>query len=131
MSSRGATGNRYGFPAKYREAGDTEDSGTGYQLNFNLKIGNQFWFVSGSFREAGVAGTRDSMAYGMIKTRKIETEEALRDFMENEWFEDPYDPDYKKGYRMSISEKREYDRRYPGHPLTVARALVQFVVEHN
>ena len=55
----------------------------------------------------------------------------VENLMENGWFCDPYDPDYKKGFRMNLSEKPGLDEMFPEHPLSVARALVKYVINNN
>lgn len=118
---------------KYRRSADNIMLGGGYQLNFNFIIDDTIYFISGSFDEAGITGMRDSTAYALILNAKRDAGDEIdvETFMENGWFRDPYDPDYKKGFLMNLSEKPELDELFPEHPLSVARALVKFVVENN
>ena len=105
----------------------------GYQLNFNLEIGKKVYFISGSFDEAGMTGQRDSIGLMLLTNEKEQTGQPvdLTDIMEHDWFIDPYDPDYTKGFLMNRSEVPELDSMFPGHPLSVTRSLVSFVVENN
>ena len=105
----------------------------GYQLNFNFEIGNQVYFISGSFDEAGMTGVRDSIGIELLAKAKEQSGQPadLTDIMENEWFCDPYDPEYTKGFLMNKSEVSELDSVFPEHPLSVTRALVNYVVENN
>jgi hypothetical protein len=105
----------------------------GYQLNFNFEIENKVYFISGSFDEGGMTGQRDSI--GLMLHAKIKEQAGqaadLTDIMEHDWFCDPYDPGFKKGFLMNRSEASELDSMFPGHPLSVTRSLVNFVVENN
>ena len=47
------------------------------------------------------------------------------------WTQDPYDPDYRKGFLMNRSEAQELDESFPEHPLSVARKLAEFIVTNN
>ena len=55
----------------------------------------------------------------------------MQTVLETEWFEDPYDPDYKRGFLMNRSESPEFDSVFPSHALSVARALIGFVIDNN
>ena len=105
----------------------------GYQLNFNFEIGKKVYFISGSFDEAGMTGQRDSIGLMLLTNEKEQTGQPvdLTDIMEHDWFIDPYDPDYTKGFLMNRSEVPELDSMFPGHPLSVTRSLVSFVLENN
>ena len=105
----------------------------GYQLNFNFEIGDQVFFISGSFDEVGMTGGRDSIGLELLAKAKEQSGQPadLTDIMENEWFCDPYDPEYTKGFLMNKSEVSELDSVFPEHPLSVTRALVKYVVENN
>jgi len=105
----------------------------GYQLNFNFEIGDQVFFISGSFDEVGMTGVRDSIGIELLAKAKEQSGQPadLTDIMENEWFCDPYDPEYTKGFLMNKSEVSELDSVFPEHPLSVTRALVKYVVENN
>ena len=118
---------------KYRRSADNIMLGGGYQLNFNFIIDDTIYFISASFDEAGITGMRDSTAYALILNAKRDAGDEIdvENFMENCWFRDPYDPDYKKGFLMNLSEKPELDELFPEHPLSVARALVKYVFENN
>ena len=41
-----------------------------------------------------------------------------------DWFADPYDPDFKEGTPMNKSEQEKYDAEFPEHPLSIARASI-------
>ena len=62
--------------------------------------------------------------------RSENPDEELDELMER-WMQDPYDPDYRKGFLMNRSEVRELDEMFPWHPLSVARKLAEFIVTNN
>ena len=118
---------------KYRKGIDAVPKKVGYQLNFNFEIGDQIYFISGSFEEEGITGQRDSVGIMLyIKAKEQAGEPAdMGDIMENDWFRDPYDSEYKKGFLMNRSEIPELDSTFQAHPLSVARELVKYVTENN
>ena len=128
-------GGRYVYYIlKYCRGGDEIPSRIcGYQLNFNFEIGDTVYFISGSFDEAGMTGERDSIGILLLEKAKEQSgqEADLTDIMENEWFCDPYDPEYTKGFLMNRSEIPELDSTFPEHPLSITRALIKYVVENN
>ncbi len=105
----------------------------GYQLNFNFEIGDRVFFISGSFDEAGITGMRDSIGIELLVKAKEQSGQPadMTDIMEHEWFRDPYDPEYTKGFLMNRSEVPELDSVFPEHPLSITRALIKHVVENN
>ena len=118
---------------KYRNGIDAIPKKAGYQLNFNFEIGNQIYFISGSFEEEGITGQRESVGIMLyIKAKEQAGQPAdMGDIMENDWFRDPYDSGYKKGFLMNRSEIPELDSTFQTHPLSVARELVKYVTENN
>lgn len=105
----------------------------GYQLNFNFEIDDKVFFISGSFDEAGITGMRESIGIELLAKAKEQAGEPvdMTEIMENNWFRDPYDPDYKKGFLMNRSEDSELDAMFPEHPLSLVRQLVRYVTENN
>lgn len=98
-----------------------------YTLNINVKMDNSIQFINSSFTEKGVTGVRDNMVFAMYsKTQNLSIDEMME-----KWSVDPYDPDFKKGFLMNISEKTEFDELFPQHPLSEARKLVKFIIENN
>ena len=101
--------------------------GVEYTLNINVRMDNSIQFINGSFAEEGMTGARDSIVLAMYsKAKNLSLEDTMK-----EWFRDPYDPEFKSGFLMNISEKPELDEQFPNHPLSEARALVKFIVENN
>ena len=110
-----------------------ESKGVGYQLNFNFMIGDLIYFISGSFDEAGITGMRDSIVFSnILKAKQDAGEEVnIEEFLTTEWSCDPYDPSFRQGFFMNLSEKEEFDKLLPNHPLSVARAFIEYVVSNN
>ena len=105
----------------------------GYQLNFNFEIDEKVYFISGSFEEAGMTGERDSIGIMLLSNAKEQAGKSadLTEIMENEWFRDPYDEEYTKGFLMNWSEKAKLDSVFPEHPLSVTRELIRYVIDNN
>ena len=99
----------------------------------DISCDDHVYFISGSFDEAGMTGQRDSICLMLHAKSKEQAGQAadLTDIMEHDWFCDPYDPNYTKGFLMNRSEVPELDSMFPEHPLSVTRSLVSFVVENN
>ena len=129
-----SNGGRYVYYIlKYRREQDDLPDIVGYQLNFNFEVGNTVYFISGSFEEEGITGQRDSIGLMILLNAKEKAGEPadMQTVLETEWFEDPYDLDYKQGFLMNRSESPEFDSVFPAHALSVARALVGFVIDNN
>ena len=47
------------------------------------------------------------------------------------FFEDPYDSEYREGFLMNFSERDIFDKKFPDHPLSIARKYVKWVLENN
>ncbi len=95
--------------------------GVQYCLTLHLEREGGAVQVQGFFDEMGTTGMRDTIVFSQMRsTGRIASD------MQG-WMRDPYDPDRTKGLRMNLSELREYDAAFPGHPLSMARALVGFL----
>ena len=106
---------------------DEIPSGVEYTLNINVRMENTIQFINGSFAEEGTTGMRDSVCFAMYSQG---SDVPLDERMKN-WCVDPYDPDYKKGFLMNLSEKEEFDEQFPWHPLSLARAFIRYIVDNN
>ena len=51
--------------------------------------------------------------------------------MPNDWMEDPYNKEFKKGVLMNKSEAKSFDKLFPNHPLTKCRELLEFIKDNN
>ncbi len=74
--------------------------------------------------ERGITGMRESvildkaLGEGLVD---IETKKG--------WFFDPYDPDFKAPILSNMADSKEYDERFPKHPLSRARTIMEMMKE--
>lgn len=100
-----------------------EPYGVQYCLTFHENYKSDVICVQAFFDEKGMTGLRDTIVYNDFCNA------GLRD--KYSWMRDPYDPGFKRDYLMNLSEVEEYDKSFPGHPLSLARGLVKYIVEHS
>ena len=101
---------------------------TEYKVSMYIETADTETAVAGYFMETGSPGYREAI----IKSRKErEARAGAGDPSLPGWSRDPYDPSVTKGYLMNESEKREYDSRFPLHPLTEARAFIAAMAAEN
>ena len=127
----GATqnGNQYAYDIiKHRFEREGMPPQVEYTLNVNVKFGDVIQFLNSSFIEEGVTGTRDAIGFNLfMKANEYSSgEEAMEHF-----FADPYDAEYKKGFLMNLSEQEAFDEKFPHHPLSEARRLIEFIKATN
>lgn len=114
------------FIMKHSVLEDGFPCGNEYTMNINVKIDDTIFFINSSFKEEGTTGVRDSAVYATYRRENPK----LSNPMEG-WSKDPYDPNFKKGFLMNLSEIKELDATFPEHPLSKAREFVRFVIENN
>ena len=112
---------------KEKDSENDIPQGVCYSFQMSLKDQGGFITINGMFLEDGVTGMRDSAVFGMFRG------DNPGDFSEimNLWTEDLYDASYQKGFLMNRSEHRSFDAMFPEHPLSQARKVVDFIIEHN
>ena len=101
-----------------------------YCLRMNIKQGNEIIEVLGSFFESRDTGLRSAMGWNLGMSAGFETEEGSPTRIKG-WWQDPYDPDYKKGCLMLMCERKGLDGLFPDDPLTQARELVFALAEDS
>ena len=70
--------------------------------------------------ERGVTSVRDSIVFAtLMKTQQVSLDERGGQF--KGWLDDPYDSNETGPMTRNISERPEYDSRFPNHPLSRAR----------
>ena len=119
-----AKGNRYAYTLikTLQRPRSTE-----YLLTFHTETGDGVTAVRGYFTETGSPGFRTTAI-----RRQMEREHAGETgWMEANWSRDPFDPARTEGYLMNLSEKPEYDLRYPLHPLSEARLFLKEIIALN
>ncbi len=99
-----------------------------YCLRMNIKNGDELIEVLASFFETRMTGIRSSHGYALVMHAGFETDDEGR---VKGYAEDPYDPEYKKGCRMILPERRGLDGMFPNDPLSQARELVLALTEDS
>lgn len=105
---------------------DDGTPGNGYLINLNFQIGDHIYFVNGFFEEYGTTGIRESNVFAMYQKDHPNLEDPFEG-----WSRDPYDPSFTKGFLRNLSEHQQFDRFCPGHPLSQARAYIDYIVNNN
>ena len=101
-----------------------------YCVHGNIKYCDEMIEVLGSFFETRMTGLRSSMGWNIAMNAGFETDEDNPHLIKC-WAEDPYDPEYTKGCRMILCERRGLDGMFPSDPLSQARELVLAVTEDS
>lgn len=83
-------------------------------------------FVNGFFEEYGTTGIRESNVFAMYRKDHPDEEDPFKG-----WSRDPYDASFTKGFLRNLSEHQQFDRFCPGHPLSLARAYVDYIINNN
>ncbi len=107
----------------------SDELNVNYCVRMNIKHGGEIIEVDGSFFETRVTGQRSAMGMCLAQNAGFELDEG--GVWVKGWAEDPYDPEYKKGCRMILCEKRGLDGLFPGDPLSQARELVLALTEDS
>ena len=123
-------GNHYIYLIRKEREGDAESffASIAYTMQMCIAKNNRHLYVDSKFFEDGLSGGRDTAVFGVFRSEN--PDEELDELMER-WMQDPYDPDYRKGFLMNRSEAQELDESFPEHPLSVARKLAEFIVTNN
>ncbi|MGU3376265.1 hypothetical protein [Chryseobacterium sp. M5A1_1a] len=99
-----------------------QETGMVYLASITIPFENCSYVVKIQANEIGVTGMRDAFILGkLMQTGEVEIDDET---MIN-WFEDPYDPEFKQGTPMNKSELEKYDPEFPEHPLSIARSLIK------
>ncbi|MBO6185114.1 MAG: hypothetical protein J6O88_10600 [Chryseobacterium sp.] len=97
------------------------ESGMTYIASVTIPFENCSFVIKIQAAEVGTTGIRDTVVLNeMLMNGEVTVGE---DHLEN-WFEDPYNPNFKKGTLMNKSEQEKYDSKFPDHPLSVARKAI-------
>jgi hypothetical protein len=108
-----------------------EPHGVHYLFRLHIKINTKFYQIEGMFDEVGTTGTRDTVVFEKCRRDGIVQIEQVNGKMNViGWNEDPYDKNFKKGFLMNLSEKREFDEFFPNHPLSEARNLLKDLIDN-
>lgn len=103
-----------------------EPSGMNYILTMHFVKKGKALCLKGQFEERGTTGIRDTTVYEYARRQEL-----VKGIDLEGWMKDPYDENYTRGIRMNLSERREYDRSFPHHPLSELRAFIAFIIDSN
>lgn len=101
-------------------------TGMQYVLTMDIEMQDYAMHIQCFGDEVGETGLRDNV----ILNKLVNDGSIILPDIEG-WFKDPYNPNFKKGILMNASEKVEYDRMFPLHPLSEIRDLIKYVIENN
>lgn len=102
-----------------------DPSGVQYTLTYQKFCKDFIINIQGFFEESGMTGLRDSTIFSIMKNESVFGSEE--DPFEG-WAQDPYDENNKIGARMNLSEKEEFDEKFPEFPLSLCREFINTVV---
>lgn len=95
-----------------------DPTGIVYVGSFTIPFARRSYVLRFQAPEIGSTGLREAMMVSKCLQEGMEMDDEgnLKG-----WFEDPYDPDFSGGLPMNLSEKREYDEKFPTHHLSILR----------
>lgn len=98
-----------------------EEKKTIYLASLTIPFHNCSYVIKIQAAEVGTTGVRESViGLRLLNEGKIGADE--KGYIG--WSADPYNPNFKEGVLMNLSEKGLYDLEFPDHPLTQARMLI-------
>lgn len=102
-----------------------EPSGVSYILTMHLVKNDKALCLKGQFDERGTTGIREATVLEYAQRKEPDR------YPDKDWIKDPYDPKFTKGIPMNYSESRQFDFRFPEHPLTLLRKMIHYIAENN
>ncbi|MBB4806237.1 hypothetical protein HNP38_001509 [Chryseobacterium defluvii] len=104
------------------------ERGMSYLASVTIPFENYSFVIKAQAVEVGTTGIRDAF----ILDRFLNSGEVtFEDNRLQNWFEDPYDQDFKGGTPMNKSEQEQYDAEFPEHPLTIVRKLINTAIKET
>ena len=98
-----------------------DPDGMTYLASLTIPFAKCSYVIKVQAPELGLTGMRDSfIANKLVQAGEVK---VINGEYEN-WFSDPYEPGFKEGTRMNKAERAEYDFKFPKHPLTLSRQLI-------
>lgn len=94
------------------------EGGMTYLASVTIPFENCSFVIKIQAAEVGATGLRDSV---ILNKLLVSGEVSFGDKGLENWFEDPYDPNFRQGTPMNKSEQEKYDIEFPQHPLSIAR----------
>jgi hypothetical protein len=106
-----------------------QPTGTSYVASLTLPFAECSFVLKVQCPEQGTTGMRDSVILGQVRSEtRFTTQEEFRRWMDEQWFQDPYDPADRSPVRRNQSEDPVHDARFPDHPLSRARRYLASLV---
>lgn len=104
-----------------------QPSGITYLASLTVPFKTCSFVVKLQCAEVGNTGLRDAHILNRMMADGTVT---LGDNGLENWFVDPYDPNFKGGIIMNRSEMEVYDSEFPFHPLSQARTLLAALIRN-
>lgn len=101
-----------------------EQGGVQYILTYQKFYPEIILNIQAYFDENGTTGIRESMAYELCRRQNLVGNDG--DPFAG-WEKDPYDETIRDGALMNLSETEQFDKLFPGFPLTMCREFLQSI----
>ena len=101
-----------------------EKGGVEYTMVMHVEYENMAINVNGHFIETGMTGLRDTTIWELARREGL-----ISGAGDARWCFDPYDKNYHHPYLMNLSEKEEYDKMFPDHPLSQCRQFIKLITQ--
>ena len=98
-----------------------EPSGVQYILTYQKFFPEFILNIQAFFEEIGTTGIRDSVGYEMCRRQNLV---GTEDDPFAGWAKDPYDDTITEGALMNLSEQEQFDKQFPGFPLSMCREFM-------
>ena len=105
---------------------DGRPNGMSYSGSLVIPFKDCRYVINIVSKEKGITGIRDS---AVLDQCLDSGEVTMDDSGLQGWFKDPYLDSFQKGTLMNISEREEYDDKFPDHPLSIVRRNMKIVRE--
>lgn len=100
-----------------------ESTGFTYLGSFTLPMEDFCFIMTVECHEYGTTGIRESVVLLISEKLGVVPKKTL-----DNWFSDPYDPDFENGVLRNLSDDEKYDNDFPNHPLTRTRQILKEVL---
>jgi hypothetical protein len=100
-----------------------QNPGMTYVGSITLPFRDFSYVLKAQCEEHGVTGMRDAIVFNEKMSSGEITMGSEKDIRPG-WMCDPYDSSLKDGFAMNLSEDKQYDARFPHHPLSRLRRLL-------
>ncbi|MBD8082616.1 hypothetical protein [Chryseobacterium caseinilyticum] len=104
------------------------EGGMTYIASVTIPFENYSWVIKIQAAEIGITGVRDAI---VLNEMLLSGEANFVDEKLENWFKDPYEPNFKEGTLMNKSEEEKYDIDFPDHPLSISRKKLNEAVSQT